>query len=903
MLHKYSFWIIIGLFAAFVLRIWQIQQYPVGLHYDLAGNVVLMDEIAQGQSHPIFITAYTGREVLFFYLGAGLFWFLGASVFAMRLTGIFCGVLTVAATFFAVRQLFWQEPKRDWLATLSGLALATCFAHIVFSRFGFRVITMPLVTALAVGFLARYLRTRSWQSALGAGVLCGLAGYTYLAVRLFPLVIAGFWLLVFWMKTPSAGRGYRQKPVWWAFVIFALAAGLVFSPLGWFFYQHPSAFFTRINQVAPQGEQFKALWQAIPSAIGMIFWRGEWYFRYNQPHLPLLNPLEAALAMLGLIAVWRARLPAPSKLLLAMWMPLFLLPTLLAVNEIFPSTIRAFGLFPLLMAFPALGMVRLLERLGEKYPMKNLLPLAMFICLVGGASWSAGWYFGRWAVMPEQYLANDADLLATSDWLNQQTLDEQAPIIISALHFQHPTLAASARAYPAMRFSIAGQALPLPASGAAYYLFPQSAPPPSDWLAGWQNALLAQPLDPRGQVDFSAYYFADVSQMPLPDLQPLQGQWAGQLQALGMRVAETSEAFVNVDVLVQVLAMPAQDDLRLVVEWIDRWGNRWGQGYNTAYPVSQWQVGDRLLLRAAVPVPLSAPPGVYQPAISFYSPSQQVTLPFTTPSGQTAAYLQEPTFQWAGYTQFEPLQPALHNFAGLELRAFSLERNELRAGDWLPLRLEWQARTPLPAITYRLQWGEFTLVEQAPVMDSFPTNQWTAGQTVSDIYHARLPRNLPAETHPLILQALDEFGSPLTSVSLADLTIRQRESQTLAVPPQIAVSTTFAQTFQLLGYDLKEESGQWQVTLHWQALQTTDIDYTFFIHVRNPDGFVTAQRDSQPVTGSLPTGLWRAGEFVQDVYTFESLPSTEYQLVVGWYLPATGERLLTETGANEFRIK
>ncbi len=61
-----------------------------GLHYDEAANVILTGEISRGESHPIFIESYTGKEVLFFYFAAGLMRLIGESMFALRLTGSVC---------------------------------------------------------------------------------------------------------------------------------------------------------------------------------------------------------------------------------------------------------------------------------------------------------------------------------------------------------------------------------------------------------------------------------------------------------------------------------------------------------------------------------------------------------------------------------------------------------------------------------------------------------------------------------------------------------------------------------------------------------------------------------------------------------------------------------------------
>ena len=56
--------------VAAVLRLYDLPRTPLGLHYDEAANGILASGIASGNDRPLFITAYTGKEVLFFYWAA-----------------------------------------------------------------------------------------------------------------------------------------------------------------------------------------------------------------------------------------------------------------------------------------------------------------------------------------------------------------------------------------------------------------------------------------------------------------------------------------------------------------------------------------------------------------------------------------------------------------------------------------------------------------------------------------------------------------------------------------------------------------------------------------------------------------------------------------------------------------
>jgi hypothetical protein len=96
--------------------------------------------------------------------------------------------------------------------------------------------------------------------------------------------------------------------------------------------------------------------------------------------------------------------------------------------------------------------------------------------------------------------------------------------------------------------------------------------------------------------------------------------------------------------------------------------------------------------------------------------------------------------------------------------------------------------------------------------------------------------------------------------------------------------------------------GQVLVDLEWQGLQTIGDDYTVFVHLIGPDGLVHGQVDMWPVSGTRATSTWQPGEIILDPYFVQvspEAPAGNYQVEVGLYLLATGERLrvLNSAGA------
>jgi hypothetical protein len=92
------------------------------------------------------------------------------------------------------------------------------------------------------------------------------------------------------------------------------------------------------------------------------------------------------------------------------------------------------------------------------------------------------------------------------------------------------------------------------------------------------------------------------------------------------------------------------------------------------------------------------------------------------------------------------------------------------------------------------------------------------------------------------------------------------------------------------------------LTLAWHALAPVPADYTLFIHARDAQGTLIAQRDAPPQSGAYPTTLWAPGEYILDPHPLD-LPPGDFTLSLGLYLPETGERLVTAEGADAVELR
>ena len=85
-----------------------------------------------------------------------------------------------------------------------------------------------------------------------------------------------------------------------------------------------------------------------------------------------------------------------------------------------------------------------------------------------------------------------------------------------------------------------------------------------------------------------------------------------------------------------------------------------------------------------------------------------------------------------------------------------------------------------------------------------------------------------------------------------------------------------------------------RVDLRWQALKRMDSSYKVFLHLIDPaTGEVAGQIDTMPRDWGYPTTWWEKDEMVSDSLQLSlvDIPQGHYELFVGLYDAATGERL------------
>ena len=638
------------LLAAF-LRLTRLASVPFGWHPDEATKALLARDVLAGKFHPVFFSAFTGREALFVYLEALLFTLLGEGIFTGRLLSAFIGILTVALTYATGRELFNRR-----IGLIAAAFLAISLWHLIASRNGYRAVIQPFIQLFTIFFLFYGLQKssvkQSWWPFLLAGIFLGLSQYTYTAVRLFPFLILAilFLVLIFDRRTIIVNLG--------PLAAMGVVAFLVFLPLGVHFWQHPDDFFGRAAQISvfsPQwsgGNSGARLWQSVKETARMWTVWGDINYRFNISGQPVFDWFTGFLFFLGIpLSFWRAyksdNLARVAYLTLPLWLIIMLMPMILSAESL-PYYQRAIGALPAVYFFPALTLDAAAIAFNHytKGRWQRLPAVLLILFFSGLAVVTYRDYFQRWQGVERNDDDRRVAIVYVADYLRQNL--PQGDLYLSTQYMQHPTLALLApEVYDGIHWFDARQSLPLPPPGreATYILLAENAP--QAWLLdradGLQRTVVVSDRFDRPVFDILKWPAAPY---PLPqELAPPTWSWATTFDP--QTLAGTSNPIslpVNFgDILLflghdrNASTLEPGDTLELILHWqlLQKPSRQYtffahildidGQvvaGFDAnEYPTTFWNQGggERLLSYMPLPLPRDLPPGTYQLEIGVYN--------------------------------------------------------------------------------------------------------------------------------------------------------------------------------------------------------------------------------------------------------------------------------------------
>jgi hypothetical protein len=857
-------WILLFLILlAAGLRLWQLDVLPPGLFADEAFNALDASRVVTGDQRPLYFPDNNGREPAYIYLLALAIRLFGPETYALRLTSVLIGVVTVPVIYWTASVLLGSgsqdnEPSQTMpvkgLALIAAAGVVVSFWHMSLSRLAFRVILMVPVSALAVGFFWRAWTGGHRRHYVWSGFWFGAAQYTYMAARLLPLVIVLFVLLeIAWDGWRNRRMLQRISRLWWqrsqGLVLMLLVAAVVILPLVTVLLTNPDLLLGRLSGVSVftvsvddmPGTPLERIGRNLVMVARNFYDKGDLNLRHNLPDRPVNDPLLAALFTAGwLTALWRFGRPRYRYLLI--WLFVALLPTVLSIPA--PHALRSAGaLAPAAMLYGVgagtiyqlvwRGLDRWRRRRkapGSPSPLvatRVLLALLIAVLVISGG-WTARDYFGRWAQDDELGAAFDVDLqLAAEATADILLAEEPGAVLVSNHLFLQPHMGFALDGVPTRRsleeamVSPTGPREPLPvileedwASASSMFLLWRAGQElASSWLQPLATDLLAPGLEtadsdgtPVSWLRSSTHQpgWPELAMINLPaeaDLEPRHIRYPLDVAfANGMRL-------VGYDVLPDVRDPAAEDrDFRLSLFW-------------------QMDSGEE------PPATTGQGPGAFD----------------------VFTHLANADGVWE--TDNGPLS----------------------------LGAIYEARESGAVI-------EDVRVLTAPAGMSLGKGYFEVG-----LYRYRPGQDLAANER---IDILDGHGRPVAnSIALGAVSLGS-----LPAPPAASdlapLGAQFEDRIELSGWEIATDAtnrDQLQVTLAWRALDRSPTDYAAFVHLVDDQGRIVSQEDKPPGGVENPTGLWVPGELVQATFQVTVPPDADpgvLRLRIGLYEPVSGRQLL-----------
>jgi 4-amino-4-deoxy-L-arabinose transferase-like glycosyltransferase len=773
--------LILILAAAATLRLAYIGQQPAGPHHDEAANAYDVMDVLSGRLM-IFSPRPYGREMLGMYLITPLQALLGPTRLALRLPVALAGILTIFSTYLLARELFRQEGRRmeQLVGLLAALFLTFSFWLLALNRIGFRANYVPLTEVLCFLFLFRALRTNHLSDYALSGLFLGLSFHTYISARFIPVVLAAFvFLCVLLVRRDSLiGTGGRALIVsrWRQWFLLAAVALLVAAPLLIYFIGHPNDFFLRARGVSIFSPQLQhgdplGLWvRSLAGNLGVFGFTGDSQWLYNISGRPGLDLVQAVLFWLG-AGLCLLRLRQPRYILLAVWWPIMLLPSILAPDPI-PHYLRANGILPaaaIIAARPLAGWLSRLSFPVRRITWRGVAPLVLLAALPVYVIW-AGYdmwhsFFRVWLPSDEVYYAYYGYLADLADQINRDT-DPEAVYLFPVNYdrkddpYNSYTLELLYRGPTPYHYMIVDDVT------AASDLTEFCAGKRRVHLVVWTHGEHVD-ADPRQILPFLLGRFGQktgeralrgyqIWSYELPstavdftvplDFTPVSADYGPiglDAEALGPDTPSGDAAWLA---LRWQVAQPAPQDYRVSLRLFDEADHLVGQADydlmdNAHRFTSQWPSGEQVTTYHRLPVLPGTMPGPVRVALVVYDSDSLQAVPAAGAQdlgGElTLGSLEIPRPVRQAVMEPEATLPGTRLARGLELIGYGQDREVLNGGETLRLTLYWNTRRDVDrdyTVLIQLVDAAGNTVAEWAQAPAYPTSQWQAGDQWRDLH-------------------------------------------------------------------------------------------------------------------------------------------------------------------------
>ena len=821
---------------AVFLRFYQLEDIPVGLSGDEGADGFGGKRILRGEEYPIFFTADFGEEPMHTYLVALSFALWGVSLWAIRFVSALAGVLTIPVIFWLAKELFpADEGSSSLIGLLSAFWVATSYWHIIYSRAGLEVVTLPLFSSAMIYFLWRGIRSERGWPFLVAGLLLGASLYAYRGARFLPIFLAiffGGWLI--------RSREFRRRH----FVnvtLVVLVAAFVCAPLAMYALAHPDIFFARevhvsiFNPEWGRGSPLQAFAVAVVKTMGMFNFQGDPQFDRNPGRRAVLDPISSLCFVIGLaVALWRWK--RPNYLLVVLWFLIMALPGAFTA-EALPHFHRGIGALPALCFLSAIGVVSIKQWLERRASWRGARQFSWaMLCFIFASTTFLSYrdYFVPWSqrlakgeVIGSTYMeaarVMNAMRIPNGAWILPATSLRPRNLPFFEVDFLYDgpepeyTLNADEETAPAELGEICQGHQQAAVVNWKYYTL--------------EEAYLSLNSDPKGLLDFllrkygrrtgqESFESFDLVTYELPDspdfaiatsFEPVDVNFGHELRLAGVAFGGSSLNRTSTAGEVERKVLPSGKESWVVLQWqaigtpsknykvaiylLDAQGRLVGQVdklllSNYLQPTSGWRARQMEIDYYTLPSLPATPPGEYSIEVVVYDQETVETLAvFDEREGVTKRSAMVGTMQVVKPLvppQVEPREqlagPERDIAPGIRLLGYDLPVRATGPGETVSIALYWQATEDVGRdylLSMRLKGTEGEVkIEQLgrPVDDTYPTTEWDEGEVLRGWHDLALPADMPQGVYEMFVGVL-EGTELLGEVALGQIEVQGRRRQ------------------------------------------------------------------------------------------------------------------------------
>jgi len=403
-----KYWLLIIIVSlAFILRVYKLGEYPVGITWDEpalgynAYSILKTGRDEYGKLLPITFKSYGDyKPGLFVYYLVPAIAIFGLNPLAIRLPSALAGVGAVIAIFFLVKTVFSSRKEATILAYLSSLLLAISPWHLQFSRGAWEVNLALLTIILGTIFFLRAIEKEKLRFFILTFLFLAFSFYVYHGAKVFLIVFLGGSLIL--MGHDLLGLSLSKKKI--GIILLALLLLPLFTSfrgsanrakvMSLFSYPRSEK---DTEAILSQENGAKGLYfllfhsEALNTGRGIaeryfnhltgkfIFFEGDWASpRHSVPYMGMMYYIELPLLLLGIFYYLGTKKERKENLLI-WWLLTGPIPAAITRDQI--SGVRSYWMVIPLIIFAATGIWWFSNQL--KKAGKLWLALGLFSLVLG----------------------------------------------------------------------------------------------------------------------------------------------------------------------------------------------------------------------------------------------------------------------------------------------------------------------------------------------------------------------------------------------------------------------------------------------------------------------------------------------------------------------------------------